>query len=273
MKVLSTIIFIFLCAVCLSVNAQRSFDVNLWPSRPSITNGNSADTAKIKVFLPDSKKATGRAVVIVPGGAYKSVSINSEGVQWASFFNNLGIAAIVLKYRLPNGNPRVPLADIEEAMRIVKRNAVQWKIKNNDIGVVGFSAGGHLASLLATKAPADLRPNFQILFYPVITMMPDFAHKQSHDNFLGSNAKKKEEREYSTDMSVNRNTPRSLIIVCDDDNVVAPANGVNFYNELYRHDVPASLFVFPEGGHGWGMDAGFKYHLELLMLLKAYLAQ
>lgn len=234
-------------------------------------NGNPADTAKVSVFLPKEKVATGRAVVICPGGGYQHLAMKHEGTDWAPFFNNMGIAAIVLKYRMPNGNHEVPVADAEEALRLVRRNAQAWNIKTDEVGIMGSSAGGHLASTLATHSKDDAKPDFQILFYPVITMMPDITHKGSHDNFLGKDAKKKDEKEYSNDVQVSRTTPRAFIILADDDQVVLPANGVNYYTELYRHDVPASLHVYPSGGHGFGSRENFMFHNEMQLELKAWL--
>ena len=136
---------------------------------------------------------------------------------------------------------------------------------------MGFSAGGHLASTIATHSVKDAKPNFQILFYPVITMDPAFTHKGSHDNFLGASARKKKEQEYSNDAQVTRATPRAFIALSDDDEVVVPANGFNYYLECYRHDVPASLHIYPSGGHGWGIRDSFKYHLEMELELRAWL--
>lgn len=260
-----------MAALCLPVFSQRSFDVSLWPGKAPGSNGDTADSAKVRVFLPKKEEATGRAVVICPGGGYSHLAMNHEGYDWAPFFNNMGIAAIVLKYRMPHGNGKVPVADAEEAMRLVRRNAAQWNIRPDDVGIMGSSAGGHLASTIATHAGKDALPDFQILFYPVITMMPDITHKGSHDNFLGKDPKKKEQREYSNDIQVTRITPRAFIALSDDDHTVLPANGVNYYIELYRHDVPASLHVYPTGGHGWGNRDSFKYHNEMQLELKAWL--
>lgn len=251
--------------------AQRSFEINLWGGKGPAVSGQEGDTAKVKVFLPKKEEATGRAVVICPGGGYSHLAMNHEGYDWAAFFNNMGIAAVVLKYRMPHGDRRVPVSDAEEAMRLVRRNAAEWNIKAGDVGIMGSSAGGHLASTIATHSTGDAKPDFQILFYPVITMMPDITHKGSHDNFLGKDAKKKDEREYSNDLHVSQTTPRAFIALSDDDHTVLAANGVNYYIELYRNDVPASLHVYPSGGHGWGNRDSFKFHNEMQLELKAWL--
>ena len=254
-----------------SAFAQKSFTLNLWPSKPSVVGSDDKDTAKVQVFLPREKMATGRAVVICPGGGYQTLAMDSEGRDWAPFFNNMGIAAIVLKYRMPNGDKQVPISDAEEAMKLVRRNAAEWRIKPNEVGIMGASAGGHLASVLATKATGDARPDFQILLYPVITMQPGITHRGSRERFLGKYPSKADEREYSTDQQVTRSTPRAWIALSDDDRTVMPINGVNYYAELYRHDVPASLHVFPGGRHGWGRKQTFKYNLEMELELKAWL--
>lgn len=263
-------LLVVLLAVSVSAMAQRSFDVNLWAAKAPNKNG-LQDTAYIKVYLPDAKRATGRAVVICPGGGYAILAMDHEGTQWAPFFNNMGIAAIVLHYRMPNGNVKVPISDAEEAMRIVRRNAKNWHINASDVGIMGFSAGGHLASTIATQSKADAKPNFQILFYPVITMMQGYTHQGSHDNLLGKDAHKKDEQKYCSDLQVTRVTPRACLLLSDDDHTVMPINSVNYYAELYRHDVPASLYIFPTGGHGWGMNTSFAYHAEMLTNLKGWL--
>ena len=254
-----------------SAFAQKTFTLNLWPSTPAVAGSDDKDTAKVQVFLPREKMATGRAVVICPGGGYQTLAMDSEGRDWAPFFNNMGIAAIVLKYRMPNGDKQVPISDAEEAMKLVRRHAAEWRIKPNEVGIMGASAGGHLASVLATKATGDARPDFQILLYPVITMQPGLTHRGSRERFLGKYPSKADEREYSTDQQVTRSTPRAWIALSDDDRTVMPINGVNYYAELYRHDVPASLHVFPGGRHGWGRKQTFKYNLEMELELKAWL--
>lgn len=271
MKSTKTILAAVFMALCLPAAAQQKLEMNLWPQGAPNSNGDTADSAKVWVYLPDKKAATGRAVVICPGGGYQHLAMNHEGHDWAPFFNNMGIAAIVLKYRMPHGEHEVPVSDAEEALKLVRRNAAGWNIDPQDVGIMGSSAGGHLASTVATHSTGDAAPNFQILFYPVVTMMPDITHKGSHDNFLGEKPKKKQETEYSNDLQVSRVTPRAFIALSDDDATVLPANGVNYYIELYRHDVPATLHVYPSGGHGWGNRDSFKYHNEMQLELKAWL--
>lgn len=271
MKSTKTILAAVFMALCLPAAAQQKLEMNLWPQGAPNSNGDTADSAKVWVYLPDKKAATGRAVVICPGGGYQHLAMNHEGHDWAPFFNNMGIAAIVLKYRMPHGEHEVPVSDAEEALKLVRRNAAGWNIDPQDVGIMGSSAGGHLASTVATHSTGDAAPNFQILFYPVVTMMPDITHKGSHDNFLGEKPKKKQETEYSNDLQVSHVTPRAFIALSDDDATVLPANGVNYYIELYRHDVPATLHVYPSGGHGWGNRDSFKYHNEMQLELKAWL--
>ncbi len=270
MKKTNFILSLLFLLVAIPSLAQRSFDVNLWQAKAPNKNG-LQDTAYIKVFLPDENRATGRAVVICPGGGYEWLSMQNEGTDWAPFFNNMGIAAIVLHYRMPNGNAKVPVSDAEEAIRTVRRNARAWHINTENVGIMGSSAGGHLASTIATQSKGDAKPDFQILFYPVITMMPGYTHQGSHDNLLGKDARKKDEQKYCSDLQVTRVTPRACILLADDDHVVLPSNGVNYYSELFRHDVPSSLHVYPGGGHGFGMSPAFRYHVEMLLDLKAWL--
>jgi len=255
----------------MSAAAQSSFVLNLWPAGAPNNNGYEQDSAKVEVYLPAKSKATGRAVVICPGGGYSTLAMGHEGRDWAPFFNRMGIAVVVLKYRMPHGNYKVPMSDAYEAIRMVRRNAKNWNVDTRQVGIMGSSAGGHLASVVATQTEKGAEPNFVILFYPVITMDPGFTHTGSHDNFLGKNPRKKLEQKFSTDAQVSRVSPRAFIALSDDDETVLPANGFNYYFECYRHDVPASLHVYPAGGHGWGFKESFPYHLEMELELKAWL--
>ena len=279
MKSLKSLISVLLLSVSAVALSQEKMTMELWPKGAPNANGDENDKAELTVYLPDAKKATGRAVVCLPGGGYTHLAMDHEGHQWATFFNNQGIALIVLKYRMPHGNPQIPVSDAEQAMKLVRMNAVEWHIDRNNVGIMGFSAGGHLASTIATHSKGEASPDFQILFYPVITMDQGFTHKGSHDNLLGTVAESKKEQkemrrlefEYSNELQVNRTTPRAFIALSDDDKAVPAANGLNYYQQLYKHDVPASIHIYPTGGHGWGYRESFAYHYQMLFELKAWL--
>lgn len=279
MKSLKSIISMLLLACSASAFSQKGTTMELWPNGAPNTNGDDKDKAELTIYLPDAQKATGRAVVCCPGGGYTHLAMDHEGHQWASFFNNQGIALIVLKYRMPHGDRFVPISDAEEAMKTVRRNAAAWHINPSDVGIMGFSAGGHLASTIATHSMGDAAPNFQILFYPVITMDPGYTHKGSRDNFLGTfgdgkkdqKEMKKLEADYSNDLQVNRTTSRAFLALSDDDKAVPAANGFNYYQQLYKHDVPASIHIYPTGGHGWGYRESFAFHYNVIFELKAWL--
>ena len=225
----------------------------------------------LRVFLPAPELATGRAVVACPGGGYSGLAVNHEGYDWAPYFNKQGIALIVLKYRMPKGDRTLPISDAEAAMKMVRDSADVWNLNPNDIGIMGSSAGGHLASTIATHAPEALRPNFQIPSYPVITMDKSFSHMGSHDNLLGKDASADLEKEFSNEKQVTKETPRAFIVYSDDDKVVPPANGVNYYLALNKKGVPSVLHIYPTGGHGWGIREDFLYKSEMQNELTSWL--
>ena len=272
---LKSVLTTLLLAFSATAFSQKGITMEVWPNGAPNANGDDKDKAELTVYLPDAKKATGRAIVCCPGGGYSHLAMDHEGHQWAIFFNNQGIALIVLKYRMPHGNYVVPISDAEQAMKIVRQNAAEWHIDPHNVGIMGFSAGGHLASTIATHSKGDAAPDFQILFYPVITMDLGFTHKGSHDNLLGTNHDKKKlrklEAEYSNDQQVNRTTPRAFLALSDDDKAVPAANGFGYYQQLYKHDVPASIHIYPSGGHGWGYRESFAYHYQMVFELKAWL--
>ncbi len=258
-----------------------SFDVDLWANgKPNTNYYDDApfDESKgkfkpsIRIFLPNPEFATGRVVIACPGGGYGSLAYHHEGYDWAPYFNKQGIALVVLKYRMPNrGHKEVPFSDVEETLRIVKDSAKVWNINPYDIGIMGSSAGGHLAATVATHISSDLRPDFQILFYPVITMDKKYTHMGSHDNLLGKEATIELEEAYSNEKQVTKDTPRAFIVYSDDDKVVPPVNGVNYYLALHEKGVPATLCIFPSGGHGWGIKEDFLYNQLMLNALTAWL--
>lgn len=232
------------------------------PISPSAGGGN--DVTSLRVFLPDASKATGRAVVVCPGGGYGRLATNHEGYAWADFFNSRGIAMLVLKYSMPAGNPEIPMNDALEALKVARDSAAVWHINPDDIGIMGSSAGGHLAAMVSTHAPEAQRPHFQILFYPVITMDKKYTHMGSHDNLIGKDASAELETLYSNEKQVDSKTPQAILFCSDDDGAVPSENSINYYTALHAAKVPATLHVYPVGGHGWGFNENFAYHNQVI---------
>lgn len=187
------------------------------------------------------------------------------------FFTSHNVAVFVLTYRLPHGNHEVPASDVYQTIRIIKQHAKEWNIDPDQIGVMGSSAGGHLASTVATHATNDVRPAFQILFYPVISMDSKYVHGGSRDNLLGEHPSQELIDFYSNEKQVTENTPRAFIVLADDDSTVDPINSALYYAALKQHHVPACIFSYPTGSHGFGMSQSFKYNPNLLLDLTAWL--
>lgn len=235
---------------------------------------NSEDGAsKIDVFLPEHP--TGRAVVGLPGGGYSHLAIGHEGRDWAGYFNQQGIAYFVLTYRMPNGDRNIPLSDAYRAMRTVRDSAKAWHINPSDVGIMGFSAGGHLASAVSTHAPSDARPNFCILFYPVISMDEKVSHQGSVVGFLGDKRYDKALVDEWTSSKAVRSkiTPTTIIIMTNDDTIVPPVtNGLTYYAAMHDKGNNCTLLVYPDGGHGFGFNSSFPYHDVMLQELTVWLS-
>ena len=228
--------------------------------------------ATMQVFFPEN--ATGRAIVGCPGGGYSHLSMQNEGTYWASFFNELGITYGVLTYRMPKGDRSLPMSDAQNAIKMMRDSAKQWKVNPNDVGIMGFSAGGHLASTTATHAPYPARPDFQILFYPVISMEEKLTHKGSVVNFLGEGrADAKLVKLFSNDKQVRTHqTPPALLLLAADDKAVPPlTNALPYYTAMCKAGVPVAMHIYPSGGHGFGYRTTFAWHEQMLNELKAWL--
>lgn len=212
---------------------------------------------------PNNNQAHG-AVIICPGGGYAYLEKWKEGFYWFPFFYSQGYAVAMLEYRMPNHNHSVPLIDGAEAIQLMREHAGEWGFDKNNVGIIGFSAGGHLASTLMVCDNASVRPDFGILFYPVISMKKELTHKGSHDRLLGENASEQLENQYSNELHVSSHTPPAYIAVSNDDKVVKPQNAVSFHSEMLTNNRLATLHVYPSGGHGWGYQYSFPYHRQML---------
>ena len=222
----------------------------------------------LTVYLPPKEKANGTAVIICPGGGYGILAAGHEGVDVAKRFNEMGVTAFVLKYRLPSDKIMVnkeigPIQDAQRAIEIVRTRAKEWNINKNKIGIVGFSAGGHLASTAGTHfqnnylnpgKKANLRPDFMILGYPVISFSDSIGHRGSRNNLLGENPSPEKIIEYSNELQVTKNTPPTFLVHAMDDKAVPVQNSVNFYEALQKNKVPSEIYLYEKGGHGFGLN-------------------
>ena len=214
-------------------------------------------------------KPTGMSVIICPGGGYARLAIDHEGVEVAKAFNQQGITAFVLKYRLPNDTIMIdktigPLQDAQQAIRIVRKQAIAWGLNPNKIGIMGFSAGGHLASTAAThfnfsadpsiKDTISVRPDFAILLYPVISFDDSIAHKGSKAKLVGMNPSPEMTKLYSNELQVTKNTPPSFLVHAGDDGTVPVENSIRYYQACIKNKVPVEMHLYPKGGHGFGMN-------------------
>ncbi|MEO5593699.1 MAG: alpha/beta hydrolase [Chitinophagaceae bacterium] len=226
-------------------------------SRPSLT-----------IYLPDPAKANGAAVVICPGGGYSVLVLQKEGTNIALYFQQHGIAAFVLKYRLPSDATMAdksigPLQDAQQALKLVREHAKEWHLENNRIGIMGFSAGGHLASTASThfekamidnKENTSLRPDFSLLVYPVISMTDSLGHNGSRNNLLGKMPSAEQIKLYSNEQQVTAQTPPAFLIHSADDKVVDVDNSIAYFEALRHNKIPAEMHIYPKGNHGFVLN-------------------
>jgi acetyl esterase/lipase len=238
-----------------SSGSQMRYSYSL-VSRPTLT-----------VWLPPAGKANGTAVIVCPGGGYLHLAMTHEGTDVARMLNELGITAFVLKYRLPNDETMTdktigPLQDAQRAIQLVRERAGEWGVNPARVGILGFSAGGHLASTAGThynKPYIDnphnisLRPDFMVLLYPVISFSDSIGHRGSRDNLIGLQPSPALIREYSNELQVTAETPPAFLVHAGDDRTVPVANSLHFYEALQRNGVPAEMHIYPRGGHGFGL--------------------
>lgn len=222
----------------------------------------------LTIYLPPKEKATGAAVVVIPGGGYRNVAIGHEGYDIAKRFNEMGVAAFVLKYRLPSDVTMVnkeigPIQDAQRAIQIVREKAKEWDLDKDRVGIIGFSAGGHLASTAGTHfnhayinagKKANLRPDFMILVYPVISFADSICHKGSRENLLGKDPSPEKKMEYSNELQVTKKTPPTYLVHAEDDSTVKVQNMLLFATALQKNKVPFDFYLYEKGGHGFGLN-------------------
>ena len=241
--------------------------VMLWPDgAPGALDGQAPFPSSIKPYLPPPEKANGAAVVVCPGGGYSMLAMDHEGQQVAEWLNSFGVAAFVLRYRHgDHARHPAPLQDAQRAIRLVRAKAGEWGVDGERVGILGFSAGGHLASSAGTlfdeglEGAADVadrhssRPDFMVLVYPVISMTRPFTHQGSKRNLLGEAPSRKMERRLSTERQVTKETPPTFLVHTTTDEGVPPENSIAFYEALRDEGVPAEMHIFAEGKHGFGL--------------------
>lgn len=287
-------LYLFSLLLLFSVSSSFAQEViPLWPE--GVPNSRETETTEIhesndilwieqvqtptmKIYLPAKRHSTGRGVLIFPGGGYRGLAYDWEGTDIAKWFNSKGIAAFVLKYRLPISDSviesnKAPLQDAKRAIRAVRANAENWNVDPNNIGVMGFSAGGHLASTLGTHFDhqdsvepdsinsLNARPDFMILIYPVITMKEPYTHQGSRDNLLGENPDEELVEYYSNEIQVTEHTPPTFLLHATDDEAVPAENSLMFYKALKGNGHQPEIHIYPEGGHGFALAIGHD-HLE-----------
>ncbi len=262
----------------LTLNAQDKF-LDLWPngapsdnglSGPEVDEGNNRvsniSVAKLYVYLPEKEINTGAAVILMPGGGYRREAMSHEGYEVGEWLKSKGVAGIVLKYRLPNyGHHQVPLEDANRAVRFVRQHAKEWGIDPNKVGVGGASAGGHLASMAGTTFdlgnpdatdPAEVfscRPDFNLLLYPFIFIHEEDVQQGRRSRLFSENDGWDIIQKYSSERNVTANTPPTFLVLADNDKSVNPRHAIEFYLALKKHDIPAEMHIFQDGGHGFGI--------------------
>ena len=294
MRVIQNLILILIVTFIFESGKAQNFTLPLWnnsvpnliktdkPERVDTSDNiifiRDIQTPDIAVFLPAKQNATGEAVIICPGGGYWVLAYYWEGTDIARVLNTKGIAAIVLKYRLPtSGNSVVryksPMLDAQRAMRMVRFNAPKWNIDRNKIGIMGFSAGGHLASTLSTHFDTgnikntdsieqmSCHPDFSVLIYPVISFNDSVTHQGTKKALLGENPSKKLTEYFSNELQVTKDTPPAFLVQSSDDTTVFFENSILYYKALINHNISAEIHIYPYGGHGFSLAIG-KGHLS-----------
>lgn len=215
---------------------------------------------------------TGGAVIICPGGGYSYLEKWYEGYNWFPYFYLHGYTPAMLEYRMPKHNFNIPMIDGSEAIRVMRKHAEEWHFNENNVGIVGFSAGGHLASTMMVMDNDSVRPNFGILFYSVISMQKDLTHIDTHNQLLGKDASEELEARFSNELHVSDKTPSAFVAIANDDKAVSPRSSVLFRDAMRAKNRPVELHIYPSGGHGWASHLTAKYRRQVLEDLAEWLS-
>jgi len=250
-------------------NSKETPDSETSEAKDGIVRVSKISRPTLTIF-PLKEKTTKKhpAVIICPGGGYWINAISHEGVDVAKEFNTFGVVAFVLKYRIPSDETMVdrsigPIQDAQQAIRYVRENASTWNVDPSLVGILGFSAGGHVASTASThfhhnyiegSSPVNLRPDFSILIYPVISFTDSLGHRGSRDQLIGANPTPEKITEYSNELQITHDTPPAFLVHASDDNAVPPGNSIAYYQALIKNGVAAELHIYQKGGHGFGMN-------------------
>ena len=248
MKKILLLSFLFAATM---LSAQKPVELPLWPNgapnNNELTNSGQnhnnewvSDVTTPTLTVYPASHPNGMAIIMCPGGGYGGLAMKHEGHDMAPWFNTQGITYAVLKYRMPNGHHEVPLSDAEQAIRMVREHAAEWGVNPQRVGIMGASAGGHLAASLATLYSSDkTRPDFQILFYPVISMQKGVTHGGSRKNLIGENPSQELEQKYSLERQVSPRTPQAFIMLSSDDDAVPPINGIGYFLACLLYTSPS----------------------------------
>lgn len=279
-RLLSLALAILSALGCHAQTVHPDLVIRLWPNGAPTNNGeagpqqdfgthcNHVTDPDLSVYLPEHP--CGLAVLACPGGGYTDVWYNHEGHLPAQWYLSQGITYAVLKYRLPNGHREVPLDDVQQAMHIMRQHSSEWGFQK--LGVQGCSAGGHLAAMASTHyTSAENRPDFQILFYPVITLDPTYTHDGTLHGLLGDKPSKKLIEQFSNEKQVTADTPPAFILASTDDGLVPVRNSIEYCNALTAHGVSATMHLYPVGGHGWCWRDNFAYKQQYVSELGRWL--
>ena len=270
---------------CITAMAQKPIVVPLWPNGTPNDNGLTDENIFYEggrcknittpyLYVYPAEKPTGKAVLMCPGGGYHHTAMTHEGTMMADWFNAQGITYAVLLYRMPNGHCEVPSTDAAEALRLMRQQATAWRLDPHKVGIMGGSAGGHLAITIANNfTTAETRPDFQILLYPVVSMNQG-THSGSKKNLLGENPSQKDIERLDFSKRINPNTPKAFIVASADDHSVSPVgNTLPYVQQLIENDIPVSLHIYPIGAHGWGFNDNFTYKTQWTDELEKWLRE